>query len=97
VNTDLIPTGPQALSYDDVAAILSEVSGRIITRRNADPAALVAYYEAVGVPTAAARFLPVMDSVIASGAEDLTTGSVERITGEPPRSYRDFALAEFRM
>jgi uncharacterized protein YbjT (DUF2867 family) len=97
LNTDLILTGPQALSYDDVAAILSEASGRTITHRSLDPAEVVAYYEAAGVPAAAARFLPVMDAVIASGAEDRTTNAVERITGQPPRSYREFACTEFRI
>ncbi|HEX6449109.1 MAG TPA: NAD-dependent epimerase/dehydratase family protein [Trebonia sp.] len=97
VNTDLILTGPQALSYDEVAAILSEVSGRAITHRNLDPAELVAYYKDIGVPTPAAQFLPLMDAVVASGTEDRTTDAVERITGQPPRSYREFALAEFRI
>jgi hypothetical protein len=37
-----------------------------------------------------------MDWVIASGMEDRTTDTVERVTGTPPRSFRDFAAAEFR-
>ena len=41
--------------------------------------------------------LPLMDAVVASGAEDRTTDAVERITGQPPLSYREFALAEFRI
>jgi uncharacterized protein YbjT (DUF2867 family) len=96
VNTDLILTGPQSLSYDDVAAILSETSGRTITHKRLDPADQPAYYEALGVPEATARFLVGMDWVIASGAEDRTTDTVERMTGTPPRSFRDFAIAEFR-
>lgn len=97
LNTDLILTGPQALSYDDVTAILSEVSGRVITHRSLDPAELAAYYEGLGVPAAAAQFLAVIDSVIASGAEDRTTDIIERVTGQAPRSYREFARAEFRI
>jgi len=31
LNTDLILTGPEALSYDDVAAILTDISGQTIT------------------------------------------------------------------
>jgi hypothetical protein len=42
-----------------------------------------------------ARFLVGMDWVIASGTEDRTTETVERMTGTPPRSFRDFAVAEF--
>jgi uncharacterized protein YbjT (DUF2867 family) len=95
VNTDLILTGPESLSYDDVAAILTETSGRTITHKRLDPADQPAYYEALGVLEFTARFLVGMDSVIASGAEDRTTDTVERMTGTPPRSFRDFAVAEF--
>jgi len=97
VNTDLVLTGPESLSYDDVAAILTETSGRTITHKRLDPAEQPACYEALGVPEATARFLVGMDWVIASGAEDRTTDTVERITGTPPRSFRDFAVAEFHM
>jgi len=95
VNTDLILTGPECLSYDDVAAILTETSGRTITHKRLDPADQPAYYEALGVPEFTARFLVGMDWVIASGSEDRTTDTVERLTGTPPRSFRDFAIAEF--
>jgi len=97
VNTDLILTGPESLSYDDVAAILTETSGRMITHKRLDPAEQPAYYEALGVPEATAQFLVGMDWVIASGMEDRTTDTVERITGTPPRSFRDFAVAEFHV
>jgi uncharacterized protein YbjT (DUF2867 family) len=96
VNTDLILTGPESLSYDDVAAILTEASGRTITHERLDPADEPAYYEALGLPESTARFLVAMDWVIASGAEDRTTDTVERLTASPPRSFRDFAVAEFR-
>jgi len=96
VNTDLILTGPESLSYDDVAALLTETSGRTITHRRLDPADQPAYYQALGVSEQVARFLVGMDWVIASGAEDRTTDTVERVTGTPPRSFRDFAVAEFR-
>lgn len=95
-NTDLILTGPESLSYDDLAAILTETSGRTITHKWLDPADQPAYYEALGVPESTARFLVGMDWVIASGAEDRTTDAVQRVTGTVPRSFRDFAVAEFR-
>jgi uncharacterized protein YbjT (DUF2867 family) len=49
----------------------------------------------LGVLEFTALFLVGMDSVIASGTEDRTTDTVERMTGTPPRSFRDFAVAEF--
>lgn len=95
MNTDLVLTGPEPLSYDDVAAILTEAGGRTITHKRLDPAEQPAYYEALGVPGAAARFLVGLDAIIASGAEDRTTDTVQRVTGAPPRSFRDFAAAEY--
>lgn len=70
VNTDPILTGPESLSYDDVAAILTETSGRAITHRRLDPAEQPAYYTALGLSESAARFLVGMDWVVASGSED---------------------------
>jgi len=96
LNTDLILTGPESLSYDDVAAILTATSGHTITHKRLDPADQSACYQALGVSEHTARFLVGMDWVIASGMEDRTTDTVERVTGTPPRSFRDFAAAEFR-
>ena len=33
-NRDLVLTGPEALGYDDIAAVLTEVTGRRVTHRN---------------------------------------------------------------
>jgi uncharacterized protein YbjT (DUF2867 family) len=95
-NADLILTGPEALSYDEVATILSEVSGGTIMHVHVDTEELRSIYEATGLPPAAARFLAAMDAAIASGIEDRTTDTVERVTGTAPRSFREFADAEFR-
>jgi nucleoside-diphosphate-sugar epimerase len=50
VNTDLILTGPESLSYDDVAAILTETSGHAITHKRLDPAGQPAYYQISACP-----------------------------------------------
>ena len=96
-NADLVLTGPQALSYDQVAAILSEVSGRTITHVHLDIGELRSIYEAAGLPPTAAQFLAALDTAIASGIEDRTTDTVERVTGVAPRPFREFAAAEFRL
>jgi uncharacterized protein YbjT (DUF2867 family) len=96
LNTDLILTGPEALSYDDVAAILTETGDRVITHKQLDPAEQPAYYAALRVPEAAARFTVDLDAIVAHGSEERTTDTVERVLGTPPRSFRDFAIAEFR-
>lgn len=92
-NTDLVLTGPQALSYDDVAAVLSQVTGRTVTHHR------LSYKQmrlrlAADMPEAFAALLAGMDRSIAAGTEDRTTDTVERLTGRPPGSFRAFAERE---
>lgn len=42
-----------------------------------------------------AKVLAGLDAAIASGIEDRTTDAVLRLTGAPPRAFREFAQAEF--
>ncbi|MBQ1157384.1 NAD(P)H-binding protein [Streptomyces smyrnaeus] len=92
-NTDLVITGPQALSYADVAAVLTEVTGRTVTHRQ------LTYEQlrdrlAASLPAEFAALLAGLDRAIAEGAEDRTTDTVQRLTGRPPRSFRTFAERE---
>jgi hypothetical protein len=41
-----------------------------------------------------AAMLAGMDRAIADGAEDRVTDAVQRVTGRPPRSFRDLAEAD---
>ncbi|MGD3112820.1 NAD(P)H-binding protein [Streptomyces sp. YGL11-2] len=92
-NTDLIITGPQALSYGDVATILTQVTGRTITHCQ------LTYEQmrdrlAADVPAEFAAMLAGMDHAIAEGAENRTTDTVQRLTGRPPRTFRAVAERE---
>ncbi|MFD8419440.1 NmrA family NAD(P)-binding protein [Streptomyces sp. NPDC059466] len=89
-DTDLLLTGPQALSYDDVAAIVTEVTGRPVVHRR------LTFEEArdrwaTGMPLEFATMLAAMDGAIADGAEDRTSDLVQRLTGRPPGTFRAFA------
>lgn len=97
LNTDLILSGPEAVTYDDIARVLSEASGSAITHVKVTPEEVAPRYEAIGIPARSAHFLAFMDSVIALGGEDWTTDTVERVTGVPPRTLGEFAAAEFRL
>lgn len=88
-------TGPEALSYDEVAAIFSQVAGRTIRHVAASPAEARARLVAAGMPESYATMLVALDERIAAGAEDRTTDEVRRIAGRPPRSLRDFAREVF--
>lgn len=94
-NTDLVLTGPQTLSFADVAAQLSELGPRPITYENVARDVLAGRYEEIGVSAASAAFVVVMDAIIASGSEDRTTTAVATVTGTKPQSFAQFATAEF--
>ncbi|GAA0446112.1 NAD(P)H-binding protein [Streptomyces olivaceiscleroticus] len=91
--TDLILTGPEALGYDDIAAILTEVSGRPVVHRSLTHDELHAHL-AKELPTEFAALLADLDRAIADGAEDRTTDTVRRLTGRPPHDFRSVAERE---
>ncbi|WP_017569242.1 Rossmann-fold NAD(P)-binding domain-containing protein [Nocardiopsis halotolerans] len=89
-NTDLVLTGPEALGYDDVAAMIARASGRPV-RHLAVGVEQMRDHLATAMPREYAAMLANLDLVIAEGAEDRVTPVVERITGLPPRSFAAFA------
>ncbi|WFB06223.1 NAD(P)H-binding protein [Streptomyces sp. LX-29] len=86
-NTDLVLTGPEALRHDDIAAIVTQVTGRPVVHRNLTYEALCDRL-AAAIPLEFATMLADMDRAIAEGAEDRTTDTVRRLTGRPPNSFR---------
>lgn len=89
-DTDLVLTGPRALSHDDIAAVLTEVTGRPVVHRPL-PHAQMRDRLARLMPPAFAAMLADMDRAISEGAEDRVTDTVERLTGRPARSFREHA------
>jgi uncharacterized protein YbjT (DUF2867 family) len=91
LNSDVVLTGPEALSYDDTAAIITAALGRPVRHVSLGPAALTARFVAKGLPADYAEMLTRLDADIASGAEDYTTLGVEQVTRQRPTSFRAFA------
>ncbi|NDZ80224.1 NAD(P)H-binding protein [Streptomyces sp. SID10853] len=92
-NTDLILTGPQALSHGDIAGLVTQVTGRTVTHRQLSEEQMRERLSA-DMPAEFAALLAGLDRAIADGAEDRTTDTVERLTGRPPRDFRTFAEHE---
>lgn len=86
-------TGPEALSYDEVAAQISEVVGRPIRHHKLSVAELTRLFVGIGLPEDYAAVLAGMDEAISKGSEDRVTNEVAQITGRPPRSFRSFLEA----
>ncbi|MCV0425398.1 MAG: ergot alkaloid biosynthesis protein [Roseibium sp.] len=89
-NTDHILTGPDAITYGDVAEALTKHLGRKIKHHRLTPEGVAARFRSMGLPEAYAETLAAMDTAIAGGSENQVTDSVHAITGKIPTSVENF-------
>jgi uncharacterized protein YbjT (DUF2867 family) len=85
-------TGPEALTYGEVAAVLSDVLGRPV--RYARPGLLAFLWRKVVEERAPLPFALVMAGVYTTarlGLAARVTDDLSRMLGRPPRRFRDFA------
>ncbi|MFF1556193.1 NAD(P)H-binding protein [Streptomyces sp. NPDC058279] len=92
-NRDLILTGPQTLSYAEVAATITDVTGRPVVHRHLTFEQLRDRW-AAEIPLEFATMLADMDRRIAAGAEDRVSDTVERFTGRRAGGFRAFVERE---
>jgi uncharacterized protein YbjT (DUF2867 family) len=90
---EYVLTGPEALSYADVAATLTEVVGRPVRHRAVGVPELAERFVEAGYAADFAAVLAALDGGIARGGEDRTTSAVQEVTGRPPRSFREVMAA----
>jgi uncharacterized protein YbjT (DUF2867 family) len=83
-------TGPQALSYDEAAALISSVTGRRVRHRDIDTASYVDFLVASGYDRGFASALAALDEQIRDGAQAHVSDTVQRLTGRPPVAFADF-------
>ncbi|MEV4805506.1 ergot alkaloid biosynthesis protein [Nonomuraea sp. NPDC049421] len=95
-DTDHVLTGPETLTYDEVAALLTELGAGPLRHRPLTPDELAAHFAAHGMPREFAALLAALDADIGTGTEDRVTDTVERVTGRPPRTFRAWAADELR-
>lgn len=88
--TEHLLTGPEALSYDEAATIMSKVTGRRVRHRPVEPDTYVEFLVAAGYDPAFAEALAALDAQIRSGEQAVVSDTVERHTGTPPRSFAGF-------
>ncbi|QVQ52804.1 NmrA family NAD(P)-binding protein [Spiractinospora alimapuensis] len=94
-NTDLVLTGPEALSHDDIAALITEIIGRTVVHRRLSLEGMRDRL-AAQVPVEFAAMLAGLDRAIAEGVEDRVTDTVQRLTGRPPRAFKALLEGETR-
>jgi len=90
IGGELLLTGPEALGYDDVAAVLGRVSGRRIAHRRVGVEELAREIFS-DLPPDFAAVLAGLDVAIAAGAFGQLGEGVRRTTGREPTSFDDFA------
>ncbi|MFQ6027379.1 MAG: SDR family oxidoreductase, partial [Dehalococcoidia bacterium] len=84
-------TGPASISFHDVAAALSQALGRQVNYVNVPPEAARQGMISIGLPEWVADALGEYTEAFSEGYGDFTTPDVEKVTGNPPRSYETFA------
>jgi hypothetical protein len=78
------------MSYDDAAEVMTAITGRAVRHRGVDATTYVDFLLESGYDGDFASALAALDQRIRDGDEALVTDAVERLTGEPPRSFTDF-------
>jgi len=84
-------TGPEALSHAEVAAIISEATGKTVAFADISPDELRPVLIGAGLPADYTELLLVLLSYIKAGYTATVTDAVEQITGAKPRTFKAFA------
>ncbi len=84
-------TGPEGVSYQQAAAILSSVAGRPITYTPVDDETFIGILTGAGVPAEYAQFLASIFYPVRQGWVAAPTADVETLTGQAPRSVQAYA------
>jgi uncharacterized protein YbjT (DUF2867 family) len=84
-------TGPESLSYHDVAATLSRVLGKPVRYVDVPPEAARDSMLKAGMPAWNAAAVTELYEVFATGQSAAITDVVQRLTGRPPITFEEFA------
>lgn len=83
-------SGPEALSFADLAEIASRLSGRLVVYEPVDAGAREQELKAGGMDPTLAELWVGFERAIGEGLMDLVTRDVERLAGAPPRRVKEF-------
>ena len=84
-------TGPEALTYAEAAAILTEVTGREIRYVDVDEERFASDLRGAGLSADYAQLLVMLFAGVRAGVAAKTTGAVQTLTGARPRTLRQYA------
>jgi NAD(P)H dehydrogenase (quinone) len=78
-----------AWSYDELAEILSDVSGKTVTHQSVSDSDALAGMINAGLPEGLAQFLVAIYNKMAAGTEGHTSNHLEKLIGRKPTSIRE--------
>src|SRR3984885_2527961 len=82
-------TGPASVTHEELASILSRVSGKSIQSVNVTPDEVEKGLMAAGIPQFAARSVSELDEETSRGYQAIVTPAVTNLTGKVPISVKD--------
>jgi uncharacterized protein YbjT (DUF2867 family) len=84
-------TGPEALSFYQVASVLSRQTGRPLRHVRVPPDKVRVALQGRGVAAWFADDMAKLHSMLAVGYEEVVTDDIHQVTGRPPRTLAQFA------
>jgi len=90
-NGELILTGPELLSYDEVAAAISAMAGYAVQHIHLTKAEMKNRFIRASLPMMYAEMLASLDANIAEGSEERLTEAVQQLLGRPAKAFAEFA------
>lgn len=90
-------TGPEALTYDELAKELSKVLGRSIRHVNLSPSDLRSAMLAEGMPEEIADRMLDLERYYREGRARGTTDDIKQVTGRDPRRFAHYARDSARL
>jgi uncharacterized protein YbjT (DUF2867 family) len=91
LNSDFTLTGDESISYDRVAELISQATGRRISHSRISTPAMAQRFMDRGQPVPTAMFLAWAYQGIADGAQDRLAAGYRGLTGRPATTFEAFA------
>ncbi|WIV61482.1 NAD(P)H-binding protein [Amycolatopsis nalaikhensis] len=89
-------TGPEAVTFGEVARVLAEASGRPIRHRDATPAEHQAHFAKSGRPDAWVEHMLELFELVRAGVSAPVSDDFRRLTGKAPRTLAAYAEERWR-
>lgn len=83
-------TGPEALSYPEIAGKLSRILGKPVTCKEVSPLLFRQQLLEAGLPEWLVEVRMDFNTAFLEGRASTVTDTVERVTGKPPRTFEQF-------